>query len=76
MDLSEKPFFLIAACLLLGVASIVLAWIKHGRDVLPLDASVLIVPYLANKLSFYAASRQVAGFHVGSEPIAVNWSGH
>jgi cellulose synthase/poly-beta-1,6-N-acetylglucosamine synthase-like glycosyltransferase len=63
MGLSEKPFFLIAACLLLGVASIVVAWIKYGRDVLPLDAIVLIVPYLASKFSFYtalAAGRRVS----------------
>jgi cellulose synthase/poly-beta-1,6-N-acetylglucosamine synthase-like glycosyltransferase len=55
MGLSEKPFFITAACLLLAVASIILAWVKHGRDILPLDAVVLIIPYLANKFSFYTA---------------------
>jgi cellulose synthase/poly-beta-1,6-N-acetylglucosamine synthase-like glycosyltransferase len=63
MGLSEKPFFLIAACLLFSAASIVIAWIRHGRDILPPNAIVLIVPYLANKFSFYtalAAGRRVS----------------
>jgi cellulose synthase/poly-beta-1,6-N-acetylglucosamine synthase-like glycosyltransferase len=53
--LSAAPFFLIAACLVLVVAAVLLAWVKHGREVLPLHAAVLIVPYLARKLSLYAA---------------------
>jgi cellulose synthase/poly-beta-1,6-N-acetylglucosamine synthase-like glycosyltransferase len=53
--LSEKPFFLIAASLSLLMSTILLAWTKHGRDVLPLDAVILIVPYLATKLRLYAA---------------------
>jgi cellulose synthase/poly-beta-1,6-N-acetylglucosamine synthase-like glycosyltransferase len=63
MGLSEKPFFLSAACLFLSAASIVLAWIKHGRDILPPSAVVLIAPYLASKFKFYtalAAGRRVA----------------
>jgi cellulose synthase/poly-beta-1,6-N-acetylglucosamine synthase-like glycosyltransferase len=55
MGLSEKPFFITAACLLVAVASIIIAWVKHGRDILPLDAVVLMIPYLANKFSFYTA---------------------
>jgi hypothetical protein len=32
-----------------------MAWIKHGRDVLPIHSLVLIVPYVAKKLTLYAA---------------------
>ena len=53
--LSAKPFFLIAACLVLVAAAVLLAWIKHGRDVLRPRDLVLIVHYLAKKLSLYAA---------------------
>jgi cellulose synthase/poly-beta-1,6-N-acetylglucosamine synthase-like glycosyltransferase len=51
---SAMPFFLIATCLALVAAAVLLAWIKYGRDVLPLRDLVLIVPYLAKKLSLYS----------------------
>ena len=54
MGLSVKPFFLVAAGLVLVAAAILLAWIKHGRDVLPLRSVFLIVPYFARKISLYA----------------------
>jgi len=55
LGLPAKPLFLISACLLLVVAAILMAWIKHGRDVLPIHSLVLIVPYVAKKLTLYAA---------------------
>jgi hypothetical protein len=55
IGLSTTPFFLTAACLILVAAAVLLAWIKHGRDVLPLRDLVLIGPYLIRKLSLYAA---------------------
>jgi cellulose synthase/poly-beta-1,6-N-acetylglucosamine synthase-like glycosyltransferase len=65
VGVSEKPFFLMVACLFLVAAAILLAWIKHGRAVLPLDAVVLIFPYLAKKVSLYAAlaaGRKISGW--------------
>jgi cellulose synthase/poly-beta-1,6-N-acetylglucosamine synthase-like glycosyltransferase len=55
LGLSTTPFFLITACLILAAAAVLLAWIKHGRDVLPLSDLIFIVPYLAKKLGLYAA---------------------
>jgi cellulose synthase/poly-beta-1,6-N-acetylglucosamine synthase-like glycosyltransferase len=52
---SAKPFFLITACLVLVVAAVLLAWIKRGRDILQIADLVLIAPYLAKKISLYAA---------------------
>jgi cellulose synthase/poly-beta-1,6-N-acetylglucosamine synthase-like glycosyltransferase len=46
-----------ATSLLAFTAAAVLAWIKYGRDVLPLEAIVSIAPYILGKLSLY---RQVA----------------
>ncbi len=53
--LSAKPLILVAACLILVAAVILLAWIKHGRNVLPFRDLVLIVPYFATKLRLYSA---------------------
>jgi cellulose synthase/poly-beta-1,6-N-acetylglucosamine synthase-like glycosyltransferase len=55
LGLSAKPLFLISVCLLLVLAAILMAWIKHGRDVLPIHSLVLIVPYVTKKLTLYAA---------------------
>ena len=55
VGLSPRPLFLIAASLVLAAVSVFLAWIKHGRDILPFRDLVLIVPYLTKKLSLYAA---------------------
>jgi cellulose synthase/poly-beta-1,6-N-acetylglucosamine synthase-like glycosyltransferase len=63
MGLSTTPFFLISAGLILAAAAVLLAWIKHGRDVLPLIDLFFIVPYLAKKLGLYAtlaAGRRVS----------------
>ena len=63
LGLSTTPFFLITACLILAAAAVLLAWIKHGRDVLPLSDLIFIVPYLAKKLGLYAtlaAGRRVS----------------
>ena len=63
LGLSTTPFFLITACLILAATAVLLAWIKHGRDVLPLSDLIFIVPYLAKKLSLYAtlaAGRRVS----------------
>jgi cellulose synthase/poly-beta-1,6-N-acetylglucosamine synthase-like glycosyltransferase len=63
LGLSTTPFFLITACLILAAAAVLLAWIKYGRDVLPLSDLVFIVPYLAKKLGLYAtlaAGRRVS----------------
>jgi cellulose synthase/poly-beta-1,6-N-acetylglucosamine synthase-like glycosyltransferase len=54
MGLSAVPFFLTAAGLLLVAAATLVAWIKHGRDVLPMRDLILIVPYLVKKLGLYA----------------------
>lgn len=63
LGLSTTPFFLITACLILAAAAVLLAWIKHGRDVLPLSDLIFIVPYLGKKLGLYAtlaAGRRVS----------------
>jgi len=63
LGLSTTPFFLITACLILAATAVLLAWIKHGRDVLPLSDLIFIVPYLAKKLGLYAtlaAGRRVS----------------
>jgi cellulose synthase/poly-beta-1,6-N-acetylglucosamine synthase-like glycosyltransferase len=54
MGPSAKPFFLIAACVVLVATAVLLAW-KKGRDVLRPRDLVLIVHYLTKKLSLYAA---------------------
>jgi cellulose synthase/poly-beta-1,6-N-acetylglucosamine synthase-like glycosyltransferase len=53
LGLSPYPFFVCAICLTLAATATLLAWTKHGRDILPLRAIVLIVPYLFRKLSLY-----------------------
>jgi len=63
--LSANPLILIAVCLVLVAAAVLISWIKHGRDVLPLRDLVLIAPYVAKKLSLYAAlatGRRVLGW--------------
>lgn len=53
--LSATPFLLIAACLFLVAAAVLLAWIRHGRDILPRRDLILIIPYLTKKVGLYAA---------------------
>jgi hypothetical protein len=43
--------------LLAFIAAAALAWIKYGRDVLPLEAIFSIAPYIVGKLGLY---RQIA----------------
>jgi cellulose synthase/poly-beta-1,6-N-acetylglucosamine synthase-like glycosyltransferase len=53
--LYTTPFFFVAGCLVLVTAAVLLAWIKYGRDILPLRDLVLILSYVTKKLSLYAA---------------------
>jgi cellulose synthase/poly-beta-1,6-N-acetylglucosamine synthase-like glycosyltransferase len=48
------PLILSAVVLTFFVSSLVLAWRECGRDLLPTDTLVSIIPYIASKLGIYA----------------------
>jgi cellulose synthase/poly-beta-1,6-N-acetylglucosamine synthase-like glycosyltransferase len=63
--LSYFPFIVSLTSLILVVSAIVLAWLRNGRDVLPLASLLLVAPYLVSKLRLYlalATGRRAAGW--------------
>jgi len=52
---SYLPFILCLASLMLVALATSLAWIRNGRDVLPLNSLILVAPYLVSKLRLYLA---------------------
>jgi len=53
LGFSSTAFYISAACVIGLLLAVFLAWLKHGRDLLPLKSIPSVVPYVLAKLPLY-----------------------
>jgi hypothetical protein len=56
VGLSILPFIICITCLSTFALMIGLAWLKYGRDLLPVRSAALLISYLATKINHYVAA--------------------
>jgi len=64
VGISKSAFMISATCLMIVIATTILAWLRYGRDILPFRSWALIASYFAEKLHLYGAA--LAGQRVSS----------